>query len=99
MIEMSGNRLGEELGYDHDQPHAHVENTKHFRLIHTTEPLKPGENGGNRPRPALELDRKAFREDSWRIVDQAATSNMGDCMHDLLDAIVAANQLHGSRVD
>src|SRR5204863_30995 len=81
VTEVSGDRLGVILGHDHDQADSHVENAKHLGFVHRSEPLKPGENGWNLPRPALETDREAFGKNAWRIVDQASAGDMGNRMH------------------
>ena len=61
--------------------------------------LEPGEDRGDVPRPASEANGAAFGQDPRRVVDQAAAGDVGDAVHDPLDAVMAIDRLDGPDVD
>ncbi len=63
------------------------------------QPLQPGEDLGDRPRPAAQPDGAALRQDARRVVDQSAAGDVGDAVHDPLDPVVPVDGLDGRHVD
>ncbi len=91
--------VGEVFGDDQDQADPHVEDAVHLGLVDRAQSLQPGEDLGDRPRSALQADGAAVGKDARGIVDQAAAGDVGDAVHDPLDAVVAVNRLDGADVD
>ena len=99
LVEVADDRVGEVFGDDQDQADPHVEDAVHLGLVDRAQPLQPGEDLGDRPRPAAEADGAALGKDARRVIDQAAAGDVGDAVHDPLDPVVAVDRLDGPHVD